>query len=103
MTTQEDLLRYIGEPGIDIDIRTLLHTGHVGEYYEKRMSRMHELMTESDVTIEQRGAYLTEIERYRNLLHQMRHDVYLYNNGHVVFYDDGWVRWHENNDWRLGD
>ena len=103
MTTQEDLMRFIGEPGMEMDLRTLLHTGHVGEYYEKRMSRMRELMSDSDVTIEQRGAYLSEIERYRNLLHQMRHDVYLYNNGHVVFYDDGWVRWHENNDWRLGD
>ena len=103
MSSQEDLLHCFGEPDMDQDIKTLLHIGHVGKYYETRMSRMCELMTEIHVTIEKRGAYLTEIERYRNLLHQMRHDAYLYNNGHVVFYDDGWIRWHENNDWRLGE
>ena len=64
---------------------------------------MCELMRGSGVTIEERGAYLTEIEQYQNLLLQMMHDAHLYSNGHVVFYDDKWVRKHENNDWRLGE
>ena len=50
MFSQEDLLHYIGEPGMDQDIETLLHTGHIGEYYEARMSCMRELMHVSDVT-----------------------------------------------------
>ena len=103
MSGQEDLSQYIGEPGMECDLRNLQQTGHVGEYYEARMRRMRELMNGSDVTNEQRGAYYTEIERYESLLLQMRHDEYLYNNGHVVFFDDGWVAWHENNDWRLGN
>ena len=103
MSGQEDLSQYIGEPGMESDLQNLQQTGHVGEYYEARMRCMRELMNGSDVTNEQRGAYYTEIERYESLLLQMRHDVYLYNNGHVVFFDDGWVAWHENNDWRLGN
>ena len=58
MISQEELLQYIGEPGMDIDIRTLLHTGHVEFFYEKRTSRMRELMSGSCVKIEQRGSYL---------------------------------------------
>ena len=101
MSSQKDFLHYIGEPGMGQDIKNLLHTGHVGELHKTRMSHMRELMHGSDVTNEQREAYLTEIELCKHLLLQMRHNVYMYNNRNVVFYDDSSVAWNKNNDWRL--
>ena len=85
MSSQKYLSPYIGEPDMECDIEILLHTGHVGEYYEASTCCMRELMHGSDVTNEQRGACLTEIERYESLLLHMRYDVYLYNNRHVFW------------------
>ena len=91
---KDNLLNYIGEPDNLHDLATLAQTGHVRAYYNMRMGRMRSLMSEQDVTIEERAAHNSKIRRYDLLLHQMRYDVHLLNTGQVVIHDARWVEWH---------